>query len=96
MSFETDKEGYPTIEVLGMIKDWSSDYKSLMYFIEDYFKEYGNCWNTTEKTWEFATGGWSGCEDIISSMQDNVIFWSLCWQESKRGGYYKFYIDVDL
>lgn len=40
--------------------------------------------------WEISTGGWSGNEDIIEAMQDNQVFWSLHWLESRRGGHYKF------
>lgn len=35
------------------------------------------------------TGGWSENEAIIDILA-NKAFWFLWWQESKRGGYYKF------
>ena len=38
---------------------------------------------------ELTTGGWSENEVIIDILS-NKIFWFLWWQESKRGGYYKF------
>lgn len=38
---------------------------------------------------ELTTGGWSENEKIIDILS-NKIFWFLWWQESKRGGYYKF------
>lgn len=40
-------------------------------------------------TLELTTGGWSGNEEIIDILC-NKMFWFLWWQESKRGGYYKF------
>lgn len=40
-------------------------------------------------TLELTTGGWSENEGIIDILC-NTMFWFLWWQESKRGGYYKF------
>ena len=40
-------------------------------------------------TLELTTGGWSENEEIIDILC-NTMFWFLWWQESKRGGYYKF------
>lgn len=37
------------------------------------------------------TGGWSENEEIINLIS-GTMFWFLWWQESKRGGYYKFTI----
>lgn len=37
------------------------------------------------------TGGWSENEEIINLIS-GTMFWFLCWQESKRGGYYTFTI----
>ena len=38
---------------------------------------------------ELTTGGWSDNEVLINEIS-NTMFWFLWWQESKRGGYYKF------
>lgn len=38
---------------------------------------------------ELTTGGWSENEEIIDILS-TTMFWFLWWQESKRGGYYKF------
>lgn len=40
-------------------------------------------------TLELTTGGWSENEEIINILA-NTMFWFIWWQESKRGGYYKF------
>ena len=37
-----------------------------------------------------STGGWSGNEEILSSLQNNSMFWLMCWMQSKRGGHYQF------
>lgn len=36
------------------------------------------------------TGGWSGCEDVIGALQDNLVFWHNCWAEHHRGGGWVF------
>ena len=38
---------------------------------------------------EVTTGGWSENEEILNKLC-TTMFWNLYWQESKRGGYYKF------
>jgi hypothetical protein len=42
---------------------------------------------------ELHTCGWSGNEDIISALSKNVLFWSMWWAKSERGGHYYFEID---
>lgn len=34
----------------------------------------------------FATGGWSGNEDIIAALEDNLMVRAMCWRLSARGG----------
>ena len=41
--------------------------------------------------WRFATGGWSGNEDIIDAMIENSLAWVVTWHKSERGGLYVFY-----
>ena len=62
--------------------------------IEKYWNcDYGICKICKEKngteTLELTTGGWSENERILNEICD-TMFWLLWWQESKRGGYYKF------
>jgi hypothetical protein len=40
---------------------------------------------------ELHTGGWSGAEEIIDSLANNM-FWHLYWQKSERGGHHYFEI----
>lgn len=40
------------------------------------------------------TGGWSGNEDIIYALKQN-LFWSMYWQKSLRGGHYYFKITLN-
>ncbi|MDD3906417.1 MAG: hypothetical protein PHS46_07865 [Candidatus Omnitrophica bacterium] len=41
---------------------------------------------------EMSTEGCPENECIIRALQKNVLFFPLYWQESKRGGYYRFQI----
>lgn len=61
--------------------------------IEDYWNQDYGTFNLQTgygiATLELTTGGWSENEEIINILA-NTMFWFLWWQESKRGGYYKF------
>lgn len=46
------------------------------------------------KRLEISTGGWSDNEGVIDMLQDCVVFWSLCWLKSQRGGQYVFSLDL--
>lgn len=35
---------------------------------------------------KMATGGWSGNEEIIIAMNENLALWGLLWESSHRGG----------
>ncbi|HSW63860.1 MAG TPA: hypothetical protein VLH56_11235 [Dissulfurispiraceae bacterium] len=35
-----------------------------------------------------STGGWSGCEELISAV--NKFWWLMYWQRTERGGHYVF------
>lgn len=88
-----DDNGYPEQELIDRIERWSvaDDIFTLMNFVQPLFEEYGRCeYDSNRRVWVVVTGGWSGCEDVIMSLQKNHLFWSLCWMLSKRGGYYEF------
>lgn len=61
-------------------KNWNTDYGTF-----EICKEKMN----NEITLELTTGGWSDNESFIDKLSQ-TWFWFLWWQESKRGGYYKF------
>ena len=90
---------YPSEQVLSFIKN----YDTCKGPIEDLFDFIIQEWNWPDwgtkkkgRKYEFHTGGWSGNEDIIRAMQDNYLFWGLCWVMSKRGGHYWFEIPIKL
>lgn len=61
-----------------IIKYWNRTYGGIEIFT-----------SVDEQTLELTTGGWSENEEFINKLS-NTMFWFLWWQESKRGGYYKF------
>ena len=72
----------------------SNDWDACIKMIEEYWNtDYGTFEICREKngqqTLELTTGGWSENEYIID-MIEGTWFWFLWWQESRRGGYYKF------
>jgi len=81
---------YPSDTELDQIKNWPiEDSGGLLEFV-------ASIWNWPDYAmlkdgiWHLSTGGWSGNEDIIHSMQSNHMFWTLCWQSSARGGHFTF------
>lgn len=88
-----DEDGYPTDEALEFIESYDitkDDPNGLIKFIEDiwYFGDWG--FKRDGDKLELHTGGWSGNESIIYSLQKN-FFWTLFWDTSQRGGHYFFY-----
>lgn len=61
-----------------IVKYWNNDYGT--FRIED---------KDGKIILELTTGGWSDNEMLLNEIADTA-FWFLWWQESKRGGYYKF------
>jgi hypothetical protein len=85
-------DDYPTDEELQKITDFNVDDNNLDEFIEgiksiwhwpDFVKK-------EEKVYTFATGGWSGNEEIIMALRKNTFFWLMYWESSTRGGKYVF------
>jgi hypothetical protein len=66
----------------------------LAYLKEIWWCGYGWSEHQSPSGWiySFSTGGWSDNEDLVGSLQDNLLFWALCWQQSRRGGHYRFHI----
>lgn len=95
-------DGYPGDAELERIKNWPvSDYGSyedLFEYISDRWWPDGS-WGLERRPgmiYSFATGGWSGNEDMISALRSNFVAWSMSWQESKRGGLHVFQIPEHL
>lgn len=87
-----DRRGYPTEEALAAIETWDGALCDLFtQIIAPAMNEYGTLTVTRTidsiYTVELATGGWSGCEEIVDALARTVV-WSLGWEMTRRGGYY--------
>lgn len=94
-------DGYPTEQTLSIIRDWPVEN---FYMVRDLHSYCRDAWHWGESMWgnrrgetrngekwiAASTGGWSGNELIIGALEENLIFWTLSWLESSRGGHYKF------
>lgn len=95
-----DSDGYPDEQDLKKIREWPYNkygrlfefVKSIWEFAEVGYFEQSKQDDTTysDTIYTLHTGGWSGNEDIIRAMQENIIFWTTCWVWSRQGGHYEF------
>lgn len=86
-----DANGYPSEETLGTIALWQiADPVGWLEFVRDAWNHHYGRIRFTPDFDEFATGGWSGNESIISAMQENAVLWTMLWESSHRGGKYVF------
>ena len=85
---------YPDERDLQRIARWNSvhDMRGLLTFVRrlwtypDYFEGDPD----TGYHFDLATGGWSGNEEIIGALQENLTFWGIAWVSSNRGGRHVF------
>lgn len=92
---------YPTDEAIERIKAWpDEDLAGCLDFVADIWTwpEFGVSrtlkaaerevvGETADKRFlRLATGGWSGNEDIIGAMKENLMLRALCWRLSASGG----------
>lgn len=93
-----DIADYPKETELETIRTWyATDFTGLMDYICHiwWMATWGFKIDRDTGIYHLSTGGWSGNEDIIRAMQDNFLWWSLHWVQSRRGGHYQF-IDYKL
>lgn len=97
------EDGYPTESTLETIKHWTLEDgigPLLDYIAEAFTLQIGSATNvlspaesslilerTGERYLRLATGGWSGCEEVIEAFCRNDQFlYGLCWRLSASGG----------
>lgn len=77
---------YPTNKQLDAIKKWDPlDSHGLLEYVRELWA-YPDYVKVKGKKYTFATGGWSGNEDIIAALEKNLVFHAICWYASYRGG----------
>lgn len=88
MRIEIDSDRYPTPESVQKLEDWEgelSEIPAVLGAIADYFERSGYGRATRRgRTWRFATGGWSGCEEVIGAIPHFVRM--VAWESTHRGG----------
>jgi len=88
---QLDEHGYPAGTALQAITEWPyNDFNGLVKFIAEIWNWSPRYWKREGQVIHASTGGWSGYESIIDALQDNFVFWAMCWQSSRRGGHYVF------
>jgi len=95
-----DSNGYPTEETLEKIAAFDplkdDVYEFVEYLCENWVNGYPPKWDRKHGTLQLSTGGWSGCESVISALKEGSgnpkipWFWLLYWYQSRAGGHYWF------
>lgn len=86
-------DGYPTKEELSRVLKWNeADPAGWLRYIASiwHFNERGVTVNGAK--YHLSTGGWSGNEEIIETMQKSWLWWRT-WESTRRGGHYLFRMD---
>lgn len=91
-----DEDGYPTEEALahlrtfhGTAEDLVAYVRSLMHNGRSVLEEVTDDYGRPEKRLTLITGGWSGCESVVSALSE-TMFHLMFWESSFRGGKHTF------
>lgn len=94
MDLALDADDYPDDGTLDAIRQWTGTAGDLIDAVAGIWPSYGRATSEVvehELTGEqvrqivLVTGGWSGCESLISALHDTLL-WTLSWRESRAGG----------
>jgi len=86
---------YPTGTELRIIRKWKLEKQKDYYELMNYIKPIWNYsdieyWKQRGRTFWISTGGWSGNEDIVTTLRENKMFWIMTWVQSRIGGHFIF------
>jgi len=88
VKIRADRDGYPIEEDVEALRAWSGpveEVSAVLDAVGEYLEACG--FGSFEKMgdyWRFATGGWSGCEEVIGAIPPLVE--AIAWRSSHRGG----------
>jgi hypothetical protein len=83
-------DGCPDETELQRVREWPyADLPGLLEFVHERWS-YPDYWREEGDVLHASTGGWSGNESLIDALQENRMFWALCWISSRRGGHFEF------
>ena len=96
MKFDLDSDGYPTEASLEEIRNYTGSTLEFFRGLKDGW--WCDAWGYSEHgvnadgeiEFSLSTGGWSGNEDTIRAMRDNVILWHKSWYRQTVGGHFEF------
>ena len=90
-----DEDGYPSDAAIKKITEWPClDGLECLLFVKSLWR-----WpNYAEKAvdrdgathFQFATGGWSGNEELICALKSNRVLYSMFWKCSMSGGWHHY------
>ncbi len=92
-----DSNGYPTEETLKHIRSFDilkdDPIAFTEYLCENWVNGFPPEYDKEAGTLQLSTGGWSGCESIISALKSSKkypTYWTMFWYQSRVGGHYWF------
>lgn len=99
MNYQLDSEGYPTEDFLNFLKGYKGE-RPIGEVVQIILNNWYYDWYQLEdvedgkRTLQLHTGGWSGNEDIISSILSNhwLTHGKMKYVQWNRGGHYRFEI----
>lgn len=94
-----DSDGYPTEEALEHLERFTGTPAEYVAFAESLFvngagvqvEDLDDRWNHGMKRVSFVTGGWSGCESVISVIEGSMFSFRFA-REWRSGGYWAYEI----
>jgi hypothetical protein len=96
MTIRADHDGYPIEEDVAALKAWSGSLEHVHEVLDavgEYLESCGyGSFTKRGDYWRFATGGWSGCEEVIGAIPPLVH--ALAWRSSHRGGLHIYGLEV--
>ncbi len=92
-----DSHGYPTEEALEHLRRFTGTPAEYVAYAESLFvngagveiEDLTGGWRTGMKRVSFVTGGWSGCESVISAIEGSMFSFRFA-REWKSGGYWAY------